>query len=189
MGSLSDQLKHWKSRGKAQVESLERAKAIAAKLPPRAAVAQSQSATKTQSTPSQPLNPPLPAPSATAKEAPAVTSFETSGFRPLGKPEHYKHPDEWIDLGCKLQPPGFAGGRALTVRVGIDFGTAYTKVAINAAGTVFLVDWSGVTLSGERYFLPGVVSVLHGGATFLGRCSKSAGYLSDLEASLSTGPA
>lgn len=68
----------------------------------------------------------------------------------------------WCDLGRSLQHPEHRGGRSapMTVRVGIDFGTAFTKVALRAGVDVVPVEWSEVTGDDSqigRYIVPGFV--------------------------------
>ena len=81
-------------------------------------------------------------------------------FRPhIDAGRHLSMP-AWSDIGRLLQPPENQGGRALPVRVGIDFGTAFTKVAIRAGIDQVLVDWSAVTGDESptgRYVMPGFV--------------------------------
>lgn len=69
---------------------------------------------------------------------------------------------EWSGTGRSLQHPDRQDGRAATmvVRMGVDFGTAFTKVAIRAGVDLVPIDWS--TVKGDdsptgRYLLPGFV--------------------------------
>ncbi len=78
-------------------------------------------------------------------------------------------PDAWVFAGAALQPPNSTGGRVLPVRIGIDFGSAYTKVAIRAADRVFFLPWDGVRESTARYFLPGEIASTGDGQMLLGR--------------------
>lgn len=69
---------------------------------------------------------------------------------------------EWGDAGRWLQHPEHQGGRStpMAVKVGVDFGTAFTKVAIRAGVDLVPVDWSAVTgddSAMERYVVPGFV--------------------------------
>lgn len=69
---------------------------------------------------------------------------------------------EWSDVGRSLQHPEHRGERSppMTVRVGVDFGTAFTKVAIRAGVDLVPVDWSAVTGDDSetgRYVVPGFV--------------------------------
>lgn len=66
---------------------------------------------------------------------------------------------EWSEIGRSLQHPQHQGERSapMTVRVGIDFGTAFTKVAIRAGVDLVPVDWSAVTGDDSeigRYVVP-----------------------------------
>lgn len=69
---------------------------------------------------------------------------------------------EWGDIGRSLQHPEHRGERStpMTVRVGVDFGTAFTKVAIRAGVDLVPVEWSAVTGDDSetgRYVVPGFV--------------------------------
>lgn len=69
---------------------------------------------------------------------------------------------EWSNVGRSLQHPEHRGERSppMTVRVGVDFGTAFTKVAIRAGVDLVPVDWSAVTGDDSetgRYVVPGFV--------------------------------
>ncbi|MCD9045922.1 hypothetical protein [Luteimonas sp. MHLX1A] len=69
---------------------------------------------------------------------------------------------EWSDIGRSLQHPDHRGERSvpMAVRVGVDFGTAFTKVAIRAGVDLVPVEWSAVTGDHSeigRYVVPGFV--------------------------------
>ncbi|MFV8626538.1 hypothetical protein ACNREE_19055 [Ralstonia pseudosolanacearum] len=69
---------------------------------------------------------------------------------------------EWGDIGRWLQHPEHRGERSapMAVRVGVDFGTAFTKVAIRAGVDLVPVEWSAVTGDDSetgRYVVPGFV--------------------------------
>ncbi|MDW8265064.1 MAG: cell division protein FtsA [Gemmataceae bacterium] len=69
---------------------------------------------------------------------------------------------EWAGIGRLLQHPENPGGNRtpMTVRVGIDFGTAFTKVAIRAGPDLVPIEWSAVTGDHSetgRYLIPGFV--------------------------------
>lgn len=68
----------------------------------------------------------------------------------------------WSDVGRSLQHPEHQGKRSapMAVRVGVDFGTAFTKVAIRAGVDLVPVEWSAVTGDDSetgRYVVPGFV--------------------------------
>jgi hypothetical protein len=75
---------------------------------------------------------------------------------------------DWVSAGASLQV-GSETRRQLTVRVGVDFGTAFTKVAIRAAGHVFFVDWEDVQRGPSPYFLAGELSEMAAQVLELGR--------------------
>lgn len=78
----------------------------------------------------------------------------------LSKIGDFRFPADWVEAGRFLQPPGSADGRILSVRLGIDFGTAYTKVAVRLADSVFAIDFRGITSRDESAFLlPGEISL------------------------------
>ncbi len=69
---------------------------------------------------------------------------------------------EWSHVGRSLQHPEHRGERStpMAVRVGVDFGTAFTKVVIRAGVDLVPVDWSAVTGDDSemgRYVVPGFV--------------------------------
>lgn len=84
-------------------------------------------------------------------------------FRPHVKSDLHLSMPEWCDLGKVLMHPEYSGGtkaKPMLVRIGLDFGTAFTKVAIRAGSNVVLVDWSDVTgeqIESGRYVMPGLV--------------------------------
>lgn len=85
---------------------------------------------------------------------------------------------EWSEAGRSLQHPDHQGGRAAptVVRIGVDFGTAFTKVAILAGVDLVPVDWSAVTRdvsSIGRYVMPGFVHRAPDGAYWWRRLAES----------------
>lgn len=98
----------------------------------------------------------------------------------LTKKDEYREPEAWVCKGAAIQPPGYEGGRVLRVRMGIDFGTSYTKVALRVRDKVLFVNWKGVRKGKELYLLPGEISHFHDDRTRLGR----APGVSDVQGSL-----
>jgi hypothetical protein len=97
----------------------------------------------------------------------------------LTRANEFRKPAAWISEGRKLSVA--ASGRALRVRMGIDFGTAYTKVALGIMDKVLLVTWDGVRTSDEPFLLPGELSVANPGDVWLGRAPECSSVLSDLK--------
>jgi len=91
----------------------------------------------------------------------------------------FKDPDIWVSDGRELHSES---GRILQVTIGIDFGTAYTKVVISTLGKVFVVDWGGVNKQGSAYWIPGEVSVRESdSAVLLGHAPTSSKFFGNLK--------
>ena len=100
----------------------------------------------------------------------------------LTRTHEFKTPDAWVSLGSSLQPSQYDDGRILPVHIGIDFGTAYTKVAIRVAGRVFFVPWTGLRQSGSKdFYLPGEVTLSNDGGIWLGRAPNAEEVRTDLK--------
>ncbi|MDE3735918.1 hypothetical protein PSH28_04875 [Pseudomonas resinovorans] len=104
-----------------------------------------------------PGDPPIPddARSPTQNQTAPTPDFRphVDGGRSLAMPG-------WADAGSSLQHPEYQGGAPMVVRIGVDFGTAFTKVAIRAGVDLVPVDWSAVTSDESptgRYVIPGFV--------------------------------
>ncbi len=108
-------------------------------------------------------------------------SFAAPGVGPIARSADFRFPADWVEAGLDLQSPGGGAGKALPVRIGIDFGTAYTKVSIRAAEQVFFLHWDGVFGDDETVFLPGELCQLDGGSIFLGRAPDANSVLSHLK--------
>jgi hypothetical protein len=99
----------------------------------------------------------------TTKAKPTPKHPVIAPFRPHIKSNLHLSMPQWGDAGKVLMHPECSGGtkaRPMLVRIGLDFGTAFTKVAIRAGSNVVLVDWSDVTgeqTESGRYVMPGFV--------------------------------
>ena len=60
-------------------------------------------------------------------------------------------------------PPDVAGRPANDVRIGIDFGTSFSKMAIKLLDRTFMVDWTGLCSTENPYLLPTQGSELKSG--------------------------
>ncbi|NHZ47042.1 hypothetical protein [Nitratidesulfovibrio liaohensis] len=74
-------------------------------------------------------------------------------------------PSAWVSHGQSTQ---ISDGAALPIHIGIDFGTAFTKVAVKTKNKIWIVDWSGIIQEENTYLLPGELSILPNGTTLLG---------------------
>lgn len=93
---------------------------------------------------------------------------------------HFRMPEPWVSRGEQLQPER-AGTRVLPVRIGVDFGTAYTKVAMTMAGKTLIVDWDGLQRAPEHYLLGAHLSETAAGAVFVGLDNRANRRISDLK--------
>lgn len=123
---------------------------------------------------------------ATKPESPKFVERKASpSFRPrINRDLLLKMPD-WAAKGISIQHPEtkVKNARPLTVRIGLDFGTAFTKVAINVKEiAVICVDW-GPVIVGEtnqtHFVLPGMVGYNQNGAY-----SWSGSYSEDIKSNL-----
>jgi hypothetical protein len=97
-------------------------------------------------------------------------------FRPRFGVDRFLIMPDWSDIGLRLQHPQHQDGRPMVVRIGLDFGTAFTKVAIRAGGDLVPLDWSAVTgneSASGRYVLPGFICRTSGGEYCWRRLSES----------------
>ena len=73
----------------------------------------------------------------------------------------------WQARGRHLQAADGAGSSARAVYLGVDFGTAFTKVAVRIADFVFFIPWNGL-IGDAGYLLPGRLSPTENGASVPG---------------------
>lgn len=122
---------------------------------------------------STPKNPPArkPVQQSAPSDTVGVTADKPSARPSVSTPPPFRpHIDdgcalnmpEWSDAGRSLQHPEHRGERSIpmAVRAGVDFGTAFTKVAIRAGVDLVPVEWSAVTGDDSetgRYVVPGFV--------------------------------
>lgn len=109
----------------------------------------------------QPATPSTASPSFDEPLASPNRATTPPAFRPHIEGHALTMPD-WSGAGRSLQHPDQQGGRAapMIVRIGVDFGTAFTKVAIRAGIDLVPVDWSPITgdqSATGRYVIPGIV--------------------------------
>ncbi len=105
------------------------------------------------------------------KEQPV--KFSTLREMRLAREAEFKEPDAWVKHGVNLQPPNSTPERTVSIRIGIDFGTSFTKVAISAFQKVFFITWEGVHQGGNNWLLPGEISELSDGDYRLGRSANA----------------
>lgn len=95
------------------------------------------------------------------KNVPAQKIPVKRSFR-LSNQGEFRSPDSWVALGVKTTL--HSSGRIFIARMGIDFGTAFTKASIGYGEDIFIVDWAGIKNGAEKFTLPGEFSVLPDGS-------------------------
>lgn len=101
------------------------------------------------------------------------TDLEDAPQCALSTENEFRYPADWVEAGTGLQPPAGSGGRLMPIRIGLDFGTAYTKAAIKLADSAFIVDFDGVTAADTSRLLAGEISEDALGQVWLGRSSSA----------------
>lgn len=109
--------------------------------------------------------PPAPSAVSSSSDKPSASNRITTPpvFRPRIDGARALVMPEWSEAGRSLQHPDRQVGKAapMVVRIGVDFGTAFTKVAIRAGVDLIPVDWFAVTGDESptgRYVMPGFVA-------------------------------
>jgi hypothetical protein len=135
------------------------------KLPkPSRPSVQNRSTRPTPAQVAEPVAAPRDNPIQSATEPPtALKEQKASTFQPRISRELSLTTPAWIAVGHLLEHPEVTSGprRASAVRLGIDLGTAFTKVVIKAGERHQPVDWSPVTGNKspvDRHIMPGLVS-------------------------------
>jgi|SRR6218665_808602 len=132
--------------------------------PPPACLAGGQSTPKTPPTrnPAQKSATPVVVGASADKRSVRPNVLPPPPFKPRIDDGCVLNMPEWDDIGRSLQHPEYQGERSapMAVRVGVDFGTAFTKVAIRAGVDLVPIEWSAVTGDDSetgRYVVPGFV--------------------------------
>lgn len=96
--------------------------------------------------------------------------------------DNFRTPEDWVAHGSQLQAADSGSGRNLSVRIGVDFGTAYTKVVVRLADAVFAIDFSGITNRTDGAFLlPGELSLDSSQRAWIGRHPEAKESISGLK--------
>ena len=90
-------------------------------------------------------------------------------FTALTRTSEFKLPDAWVSRGASLQLTQQASGLRREVYIGLDFGTAFTKAAVQFMDNIYPIDWKGVAKLQEKYLLPTEYSEAQNLECFLGQ--------------------
>lgn len=109
------------------------------------------------------ISPPIP-----STPAPAGQLILPS-FMALSRASDFKTPDDWVAQGALSQLSTKSSDRRNDVFIGLDFGTAFTKAAVQILDNIYPVDWDGVAKLKEKYLLPTEYSELLNNSCYLGQ--------------------
>ncbi len=90
-------------------------------------------------------------------------------FTALTRTSEFKTPDTWVSRGASSQLTSQASGLRREIYIGLDFGTAFTKAAVQFMDNIYPVDWKGVAKLQEKYLLPTEYSEAPNLECFLGQ--------------------
>jgi hypothetical protein len=121
------------------------------------------------------LNPaPAPIVKAAKSSAPLSSTVQAGqlalpSFTALTRTSEFKTPDTWVSRGTSSQMTPQASGLRREIYIGLDFGTAYTKAAVQFLDNIYPVDWNGVANLQGQYLLPTEYSEAPNLECFLGQ--------------------
>lgn len=148
--------------------------------PPPAWLAGGRSSPKKSPVQNPVAKPATPKPVSTPTDKPSArpAALQPPPFQPRIEGGCSLNMPEWSDVGRSLQHPEHRSERStpMAVRVGVDFGTAFTKVVIRAGVDLVPVDWSAVTGDDSeigRYVVPGFVVCAPNGEFFWRRLAEA----------------
>ncbi len=90
-------------------------------------------------------------------------------FTSRARASEFKMPDVWVSQGVASQIATIPEGRRNDIFIGLDFGTAFTKAAVQILDNIYPVDWNGVANLSETFLLPTEYSEIENRACYLGQ--------------------
>lgn len=104
---------------------------------------------------SNPIPPPAiptsPLPSAATTK---VEQLNLPSFTALTRKSEFKTPDSWVARGVSSQLNSLPSGLRRDIFIGLDFGTAFTKAAVQILGNIYPIDWEGIANLKDKFLLP-----------------------------------
>lgn len=95
----------------------------------------------------------------------------------LSSNKDFKSPDKWV----YEQHPLNTSKESFDIRIGLDFGTSYTKASIFFGGDIYIVDWDGISGFKDRYTLPTEFSLFADNSYEIGRSSDAIKVFTNLK--------
>jgi len=132
--------------------------------------------TRTYLSPPRPVSTPASRPAVAPVVAPVSVrpaQLVLPSLQTLTRVSEFKQPEAWVARGRLSQLKSDALGRRSDIFIGLDFGTAFTKAAVQIADNIYPIDWDGIASLKEKYLLPTEYSELASKECFLGQHPKS----------------
>lgn len=108
-------------------------------------------------------------PSASLPTTAQAGQLALPSFTALTRTTEFKTPDTWTSRGASSQLTSQASGLRREIYIGLDFGTAFTKAAVQFMDNIYPIDWKGVANLREKYLLPTEYSEAPNLECFLGQ--------------------
>lgn len=90
-------------------------------------------------------------------------------YKALPSTSDFKPPDAWVARGSSSQMTSQSIVKRSDIFIGLDFGTAFTKAAVQIADNIYPVDWRGISNHKEQFLLPTEYCELPNKECFLGQ--------------------
>jgi len=146
-------------KGQARVQ-MPRAEAATPPRPSTAAVARPRPAAQPQ--PEKLRATPVTAAAAAQAKHPPEAPASSDRLRQTTHNTYAHEPAPWVARGTATQPGDTIAGRVLPIRIGLDFGSAYSKAAISLQGQVRFVSWEGLLEGEQPLYFPDELTELSG---------------------------
>lgn len=121
-----------------------------------------------------PAKAPAPIASTTEPPAPSISTAQAGqlalpSFTALTRKSEFKTPDAWVARGSSSQLGSQSSGHRRDIFIGLDFGTAFTKAAVQILGDIYPIDWGGIANLKDKHLLPTEFSEASNSQCFLGQ--------------------
>ena len=98
-----------------------------------------------------------------------ASQLSLPSFTSIARTSEFKIPEAWVAKGAASQIPTKNDVRRSDIFIGLDFGTAFTKAAVQILDNIYPIEWSGVANLKEKYLLPTEFSEMKNKICYLGQ--------------------
>lgn len=109
------------------------------------------------------------APSVPATSTAQAVQLTLPSFTALTRKSEFRTPDAWVARGASSQLGAHPSGRRRDIFIGLDFGTAFTKAAVQILDNIYPIDWGGIANLKNKHLLPTEYSEATNGQCYLGQ--------------------